>query len=70
MNELAEVIRLPTRHDPLLTKRQLALTLRVSVRTIERYMERGMPVAQTICGERHFRLSAVREWMEGRSAAA
>lgn len=53
--------------EPLMTKQQLARHFAVHPRTIERWMEKGCPVAQRLwggSGAPRFHLSAVIEWHE------
>lgn len=79
MSHLAQVIQFPGRgYDPLLTKREVALRLRKSVRSINRYLDpaycakRGIdpiPSFLDVSGERRFVLSEVeRWWNEGKVA--
>lgn len=69
---MGELIQLPVRHDPELTKRQLAQRWGVTERTIERYVASGLP--STLRNKRRrFRLSDSERWreeMECRSDAA
>jgi phage terminase Nu1 subunit (DNA packaging protein) len=65
----AVVVHLPSRGQPLLTKRQLATALGRSTRWVELRMREGMPVLPRRSPSEHtrFELTAVREWLELRA---
>lgn len=57
--------RLAREHEQLVSKKQLAEHFAVSVRTVERWVEKGCPVAQRLwggSGAPRFHVSAVIEW--------
>ena len=64
---MGELVRMPTEHDPLLSKRRLAAYFGCSPRTIQRWMQEGLP-SQMIDGKRRFRLSEATAWAETRRA--
>jgi len=68
---MGQLVRLPTRSEHLLTKRQLAEQLGYSTRWIEMQMLRGMPYLKPGEGRGarvRFRLSEVEAWMMRQSA--
>lgn len=77
MTPLAQVIQFPVKHDPELTKRQLAERWNCSTRTIVRYMDadymlsrekQPLPSFTTPFGERRFLLSEVERWRKEQAA--
>ena len=58
---MGDLVQLPVRHNPLLSKKQLARHFRCSERTIERMVSQGLP-SEMIEGARYFRLQAATEW--------
>jgi hypothetical protein len=74
---MAQVIPFPVKHDPEMTKRQLADLWNCSTRTIVRYMDpeymlpRGkqpLPSFTTPFGERRFLLSQAERWRKEQAA--
>ncbi len=57
------------RDDDMLTKRQLAKALNVSIRTIERWHQRGSgpPAVRLPGGQLRWKWSAVQAWLANRS---
>ena len=67
-----QVVRLPSRGDTLLTKKQLAAHLGRSERWVELKVKEGMPVEDSTdrYGRRRYNLRLVDTWLnEGRSKA-
>ncbi len=68
-----QVVRLPSRGDPLLTKKQLGTLLGRSERWVELKVKEGMPVEEATdrYGRRRYNLRLVQAWLnEGRAKAA
>ena len=61
---------MPREDDDLLTKRELAVALHVSVRTVERMQKAGTgpPAIQLPSGRLRWRWGDVRRWLEERRA--
>jgi hypothetical protein len=66
---MANLVYLPTRYDPLLTRPRLSAFWGVSPRTLARYEKDGMP-SEKQDGAVVYRFSAVQAWRQGRSDAA
>jgi predicted site-specific integrase-resolvase len=49
----------------MLTKKELATEIKVSLITIERYMKKGMPYFKTPTGRVRFILEDVTKWLKG-----
>jgi phage terminase Nu1 subunit (DNA packaging protein) len=67
VTELAQIVKLPGTSGAVVTKRQLAMHLQVSERTIERWTRAGMPVDKWRNGMVRFHVRDVEAWL--RSAA-
>lgn len=62
---MGDLLQLPVRHDPWMSKQRLARHWRVSPRTIERYVVEGLP-SSLINGRRFFKLRAAEKWRSER----
>ena len=49
----------------MLTKKELAKELKVSLITIERYMKKGIPFIKTPTGRVRFEIENVNKWLKG-----